>query len=111
MANEERREHEDRVIAAINGMQSMLGGQITSVQNEVRALKEENNHSALANVRTITQLEGRLDVLEKKHDTEVGELKSELKPLQQAFWKWTGISAGIAILIGVVHEIFPLFKH
>lgn len=111
MSTDERRDHEDRVIAAINGMATMLSGQINGVQTEVRQLKEENNHSALANVRTITQLEGRLTVLEQKHDKEVGDLKDELKPLQQAFWKWTGISAGIAILIGVVHELFPLLKH
>jgi SMC interacting uncharacterized protein involved in chromosome segregation len=109
MLMDERREHEDRVIAAINTSFTALSGQIATVQTEVRSMKEANGKDAVTHAVEITKLDNRISTLEERHKTDVGKLELRVEPIEKAFWKWSAISAAIAVAIGAAHELFPFF--
>lgn len=110
---EERQRNEDRVTRLLETIKATtlqgmgeISGQISGVRNEMREMVAKGNAAALENVRTLTELRMRAEAADRATAAlalEFAEFRAEVKPLQQAFWKYAGMGSlaggGIAILL------------
>jgi hypothetical protein len=112
---------EDRMVALLESLQEAqtqgmkaLGDAIAKIDGKVEVMASKNGEAALKAAVDQVKLEARIAAVESENiacRVERDRLRKDIEPLQQAFWKTTGMAIASAALISTVLEVLDVFGH